>query len=68
MKYLGVTPKKLKVAFFDFTCCEGCQLQIANKEATLPEFLNYIEVVNFREISSHRGEDYDIAVVVGGHG
>jgi len=65
LKYLSVEPKKLKVAFFDFTCCEGCQLQIANKEDTLLEFLGYIDIINFREISSYRGDDYDIAFIEG---
>lgn len=54
MEYLGIELKKPKVSFFDFTCCEGCQLQIANKEDTLVDFLSLVEVVNFREISSEK--------------
>ncbi len=65
MKYLGIKPEKLKIASFDFTCCEGCQLQLANKEDTLVDFLALLDVVNFREISSHRGDDYDIALIEG---
>jgi len=65
MKYLGIEPEKLKIASFDFTCCEGCQLQLANKEDTLVDFLALLDVVNFREISSHRGDDYDIALIEG---
>ena len=65
MKYLGIDPEKIKIGSFDFTCCEGCQLQLANKEDTLVDFLNLLEVVNFREISSYRGEDYDIALIEG---
>jgi sulfhydrogenase subunit delta len=65
MKYLGIEPEKLKIACFDFTCCEGCQLQLANKEDTLVDFLALLDVVNFREISSHRGDDYDIALIEG---
>ncbi len=65
MKYLGIEPEKLKIGSFDFTCCEGCQLQLANKEDTLVDFLALLDVVNFREISSHRGEDYDIALIEG---
>lgn len=65
MNYLGVEITKPKVAFFDFTCCEGCQLQIANKEDTLPDFLNLVEVVNFREVSSYQGQDYEIAFIEG---
>ena len=59
------TKEKPKVAFFDFTCCEGCQLQISNKEDTLIDFLSLVEVVNFREISSDDGEHYDIAFIEG---
>ena len=39
MKYLGIEPSKPKVAVFDFTGCEGCELQLANKEETLVDFL-----------------------------
>ena len=65
MKYLGIEPEKIRVGVFDFTCCEGCELQLANKEDSLLDFLSLLEVVNFREVSSHRGQDYDIALVEG---
>ncbi len=65
MKYLGIEPKRLKIAVFDFTGCEGCELQLANKEETLAEFLSAVEIVNFREISSERSDDYDIALIDG---
>jgi sulfhydrogenase subunit delta len=65
LKYLGIDPPKPRIGFFDFTCCEGCQLQLTNKEATLVDFLSLIEVVNFREVSSSRDDEYDIALVEG---
>ena len=65
MKYLGVEPEKLKIAVFDFTCCEGCELQLANKEETLLDFLSLLDIVNFREVSSDRGDNYDIALIEG---
>lgn len=65
MEYLGIEIKKPKVAFFDFTCCEGCQLQIANKEDSLIDLLSLVEVANFREISSEKRDDYDIAFIEG---
>lgn len=65
MKYLGIEPKKPRVAVFDFTSCEGCQLQLANGEETLADFIESIEIVNFREISSSKGENYDIAFIEG---
>jgi len=65
LKYLGVDIVKPKIGVFDFTSCEGCELQLANKEGTLVDFLSLIEVVNFREVSSVKGDDYDIALIEG---
>lgn len=65
MKYLGITPVKPRLAVFDFTCCEGCELQLANKEGTLLDFLSLVEIVNFREVSSDKSDEYDIALVEG---
>ncbi len=56
---------KPRVAFFDFTCCEGCQLQVANFGETLLDILNLIEVVTFREAMSEKSEDYDVAIIEG---
>jgi sulfhydrogenase subunit delta len=60
--------KKPRVAFFDFACCEGCQLQIANFGETLLDILNLIDVVEFREVMSERmpeNEHFDVAIVEG---
>jgi coenzyme F420-reducing hydrogenase gamma subunit len=65
MKYLGIEPIKPRIAVFDFTCCEGCELQLANKEETLADFLRAVEVVNFREVSSEDRHDYEIAFIEG---
>ena len=65
MNHLGFQLEKVKIGSFDFTCCEGCQLQLANKESTLPQFLDLLDIRNFREISSDRNDDYDIALVEG---
>jgi len=56
---------KPKVAFFDFTCCEGCQLTVVDSLQTNPELLEVIEIVQFREAISERGEDYQVAFVEG---
>ncbi|MFA4992668.1 MAG: cytochrome B [Candidatus Omnitrophota bacterium] len=56
---------KPRVAFFDFTDCEGCQLQFANMGNTLLELTELVDIVNFREIMSEQGQDYDIAIVEG---
>ena len=65
MKYLGIEPGRPRIAVFDFTSCEGCELQLANKEETLAEFLSAIRIVNFREVSSADEGDYDVALIEG---
>ena len=65
MKYLGIDPQKVRIGVFDFTGCEGCELQLANKEESLLDFLSLLEIVNFREVSSDRGDDYDVALIEG---
>lgn len=57
--------KKTRVAFFDFTCCEGCQLQIANFGEALIDVLDKIELVMFREVMSEKSEEYDVAIIEG---
>lgn len=54
-----------KVGVFDFTCCEGCELQILNCEEELPELARVLEFVEFREAMSDRAEYYDIAFIDG---
>ena len=56
---------KPKVAFFDFTDCEGCQLQFANMGPALLEITQFVDIVNFREIMSETGQDYKIAFIEG---
>jgi coenzyme F420-reducing hydrogenase gamma subunit len=65
MNYLGIPLEKPKIGSFGFTGCEGCQLQISNKEETLGDLLGAIDVRNFRLISSDKHDDYDIAFVEG---
>lgn len=58
---------KPKVAFFDFTCCEGCQIEFTNygDEAFL-ELIKHVDVVEFREAMSEKTTDpIDIAFVEG---
>jgi coenzyme F420-reducing hydrogenase gamma subunit len=58
--------KRPKVAFFDFACCEGCQLQVANLGEALFDVLRVIDVVEFREVMSEKWErELDIAIVEG---
>ena len=57
---------KPKVAFFDFACCEGCQLQVANFGEALLDVLDKIQVVEFREVMSEKWDkDIDVAIIEG---
>ncbi len=56
---------KPKIAFFDFTSCEGCQLTVVDSLQTNVELLDVVEIVQFREAISERGEDYQIAFIEG---
>ena len=46
--------RKPRTAFFDFACCEGCQLQVANLGETLLDVLDFLDVVEFREVMSEK--------------
>ncbi len=39
---------KPKAAFFDFTCCEGCQLTVVDSLQTHLDLLDVVEIVQFR--------------------
>ena len=56
---------KLKVAFFDFACCEGCQLQVYNLEEEIIDLLELVEPVEWREAMTDTSEDYDAAIIEG---
>lgn len=57
---------KPKVAFFDFACCEGCQLQVANIGELLLDVLGLIDVVEFREVMSEKYDGHlDVAIIEG---
>ncbi len=56
---------KPKVAFFDFTSCEGCQLNKLNFENDLLDILKHIYLVEFREAMDDKADSYDIAFIEG---
>ncbi|MFH1613284.1 MAG: cytochrome B [bacterium] len=57
--------KKVRVAFFDFSDCEGCQLQLTYLNTALLDILEHIDIVNFREVMHERSENYDVAIIEG---
>ena len=54
-----------RVAIFDFSCCEGCQLQIVNMEEGLLDLISVVEPVTWREAMTDESESYDIALIEG---
>jgi sulfhydrogenase subunit delta len=56
---------KPRVAIFDFSCCEGCQLQIINLEEELLDLIGAFEMVEWREGMSEQSREYDIAIIEG---
>ena len=57
--------EKVRLAFFDFACCEGCQLTVLGIGEPLLELLQHAEVVTWREAASEKSDRYDVAVVEG---
>lgn len=58
--------RRPKTAFFDFACCEGCQLQVANFGEELLDILDVIDVVEFREVMSEKWDkNIDVAIIEG---
>jgi sulfhydrogenase subunit delta len=59
------TNGKPKVAFFDFTSCEGCQLTVVDSLQDHPDLLGAVEIIQFREAMTEKGEDYLVAFIEG---
>jgi coenzyme F420-reducing hydrogenase gamma subunit len=62
---MSADKKKVRIAFFDFACCEGCQLQLTYLNEAFVGILQHCEIVNFREVISEKSDDYDIAFIEG---
>ncbi len=57
---------KPKIAFFDFTSCEGCQLEALNLTGEeLLDLVGAVDIVNFREAKTEREDNYDVAFIEG---
>jgi len=56
---------KPKVAVFDFTGCEGCELNKLNFENQLLDIIAHIDIVEWREAMDDKVSEYDIAFVEG---
>jgi len=58
---------KPKIAFFDFTSCEGCQIELTNLgEEVFVGLLDHVEFVEFREAMSEKAVgQIDVAFIEG---
>ena len=56
---------KPTVAIFDFTGCEGCELNQLNFEDQLLDILAHVDIVEWREAMDDKADSYDIAFVEG---
>ena len=56
---------KPRAAFFDFACCEGCQLTVLQLDETLLDLLDHVDVVTWREVMTGESASYDIAFCEG---
>lgn len=56
---------KPTVAFFDFACCEGCQLTVLQLDEALFSILEHVEIVEWREAMTGCRDAYDIAFCEG---
>ena len=61
---MTVNPKPT-VAFFDFACCEGCQLTVLELEEKLFDILEHVDVVAWREAMTGEADTYDVAFCEG---
>jgi len=56
---------KPRIGFFDFACCEGCQLTVLSIGEPLVQLLDSVDVVIWREAMSEKSDEFDIAVIEG---
>lgn len=59
------TSSKPTVAFFDFACCEGCQLTVLKLDENLLTLLEHVRIVEWREAMTGKADHYDIAFCEG---
>ena len=57
--------RKPRVGIFDFTGCEGCELNQLNFEDQLLDIIAHVDIVEWREAMDGRAPEYDIAFVEG---
>ena len=58
---------KPRIAIFDLTDCEGCELQFLSLKEKLLDFAQDYEIANWRLIQPHQGDlpEMDVAIIQG---
>ena len=57
---------KVRCAWFDFACCEGCQIEMTNFGAPFLQLLDHVDIVECREVMKETtDEPIDVAFVEG---
>ena len=57
---------KVRAAWFDFACCEACQVELTNFGEPFLKLLDHVEVVEFREVMKEQTTDpIDVAFIEG---
>ena len=57
--------KKVKIAIFDLTGCQGCQFHLLSLNELLLDVFQDFEITNWRLLSEEEKEDFDIAFIEG---
>ena len=62
---MRISQSKKRIAFFDFACCEGCQLAVLELGETLLDLLTHTEIAAWREVMTGDTPPYDVAFCEG---
>lgn len=55
----------MKLAIFDFTDCEGCELQVIALREKMLALMEKVEIVNWRLATSKNKPDFEVALIEG---
>jgi len=56
---------KITMGFFDFACCEGCQLTVLELNEKLLDLLEHVEFVEWREVATIQSASIDVSFCEG---
>ena len=56
---------KTRIAIFDLTGCEGCELHLLSLDELIMDFFQDFKIVNWRLLSEKKNADFDVAFIEG---